>query len=178
MFGLFGNRNKRATKQSPSGLVPAGIFARLRLFLFCEVLRLAIGGDAAHQLQRQGLIQRELHRALAEFKRAKLRGECGDSVRAGVKADVTLIAREMDKVAVEVKRGDSVGDLLRGFGGDFENRVAHLVEFFLHLRWELEDVVGDGGGHSFFLPYKCINSIAYGQGGVCDGVTEGDKETV
>ena len=136
-----------------------------------EVLLFSVDRDAAHQLQRQGLIQRELHRALAEFKPAEFVGKRGDSVRPGVKTDVVFVRGEMHHVALEIKGWDAVGYFLRSVRGDLENRVAHLVEFCLHLRRELEDVVGDGGGHSFFLPYKCIFSIAYGEGGVCDGVT-------
>ena len=124
-----------------------GFMTRSALFLLREVLLFSISRDAAHEIQRQRLIQRELHRAFAEFVCAKLRGKVRDSVRAGVKADVAFVTCEVDDVAVEVKRRDAVGDLLRGFGEDFEDRVAHLVEFFLRLRRELEDVVGDGGGH-------------------------------
>jgi hypothetical protein len=38
-----------------------------KLFLFCEVLLFAVGGDAADKLQWQRLIQRKLHRAAAEL---------------------------------------------------------------------------------------------------------------
>ena len=120
----------------------------------------SISRDAAHELQRQWLIQRKLHRALAEFVCAKLRGKRLDSVRAGVKADVALVACEVDDVALEVERRDAVGDLLGGFGDDLQDRVAHLIQLFLHLRRELEDVVGDGGRgsveHMFLPPVKVI----------------------
>jgi hypothetical protein len=142
---------KSATKQTPVDC-SAGVSSFAGLLFFREILLLAIGGDAPHQIERQGLIQRELHRALAEFKIAEFRGKGRNSVRTGVKADVVLIRGKVHHVALEEKRRDAVGDFLRGVRGDFENRVAHLVEFCLHLRWELEDVVGDGGGHGFLPP--------------------------
>lgn len=148
----FAEAKNPTQKQSPSGLIPAGIFAPLRLFLFREVLLFPVDRDAAHQLKRQGLIQRELYRALAQFKAAEFVGKRGDSVRPGVKADVVLVRGEMHHVALEVKGWDAVGDFLSSVRGDFENRVAHLVEFCLHLRRELEDVVGDGGGHAIVPP--------------------------
>lgn len=114
----------------------------------------AIGGDAPHQIKRQGLIQRELHRALAEFVCAELSGKDLDPLRTGIKADVVFKRGEVDDVALEEERRYAVGYLLRGFGEDFEDRVAHLVQLRLHLRREAEDVVGDGGrgivGHRFF----------------------------
>lgn len=113
-----------------------------------EVLRLAKRGNALHELQRKGLIERKLHRALAEFVAAKLLCKGGDSLRAGVEADVVRKRGEVDDVAVQVERRHAVRNLLRGFGEDLYNRVAHLVQFGLYLRRGGEDVVGDGGGHN------------------------------
>lgn len=136
------------------------ILTSVYLLLFREVLLFSIGGDAAHELQRQGLIQRELHRAFAELVCAKLGGKRLDSVRAGVEADVALVACEVDDVAVEEKRRYAVSDLLRCFGDDFEYRIAHLVQLRLRFRRKLEDVVGDGGrgivGHIVLPPIKVI----------------------
>ena len=104
------------------------ILTSVYLLLFREVLLFAVGGDAPHQIQRQRLIQRKLHRAFAEFVCAKLGGKRLDSVRAGVEADVALVACEVDDVAVEEEGRYALGDLLRGLGDDFEDRVAHLVQ--------------------------------------------------
>lgn len=151
------NRRKQTI---PVRIASGGDFSYQSLLLLCEVLLFPVGGDAAHELQRQRLIQRKLHRALAEFVCGELFRKGRDSVRAGVKADVALVACEVDDIALEVKRRDAVGDLLRGFGDDFEDRVAHLIEFFLHLRRVLEDVVSDGGRgsveHRFLPPLKVI----------------------
>lgn len=57
---------------------------------------------------------------------------------------MALVACEVDDIAVEVERRDAVGDLLRGFGDDLQNRLAHLIQLFLHLRRVLEDVGVDG----------------------------------
>ena len=116
------------------------------LLLLFEVLRLAKRGDALYKFQRQGLVERKLHRALAELVAAEFRREVLNSFRAGVKSDVVRKRGKVDDVAVEVKRWHAVGNLLRGFGEDFEDCVAHLVQFGLHLGWGGEDVVGDGGG--------------------------------
>lgn len=128
--------------------------------LFRERLRLSVGGDPLHEVERQGLVERKLHRALAELVLRELVRKDGDPLRAGVKADVGFIASEVDEVAVEVEGRDAVGDFLRGFGGDLEDRRAEGVQFFLHFRRELEDVGGDGGGHRGVPPCNAGFSIA------------------
>lgn len=83
----------------------AFLFARLRIvfslfwFLF-EVLRLAKRGDALHEFERQGLVERKLHRALAELVAAEFRRKVFNALRAGVKADVVRKRGKVDDVAV------------------------------------------------------------------------------
>ena len=120
--------------------------------LFCEVFREAVFYDPLDQLHRQRLVERELNRPARELVLREFVLEHLDAGSAGVKADVAFIRCKVDEVAFYVERRYSVGNLFRGVRDDFQYRLAQRVELLLHVRRELEDVIGDGGGHGVVPP--------------------------
>jgi len=71
--------------------------------------------DAADQVRRQRLTQRELHGTLALLEGRQLRLERLDRGRDRVEPHVIRMAGEVDEVlAIKVERGHGVADALRG----------------------------------------------------------------
>ena len=116
-------------------LLALGFLQRLfRVFLHPE------HDQPPDQVKRHGVVQGKLHGAFALLVLGQLLVKFGDAGRRGIKANMLLECRKMDKVSMQHKSRDAVADGFGGFGCGLLDGGPHLLQQRLDAFRESGDV--------------------------------------